>query len=1492
MDAQEMVYDQTQPLTANSFTRTGYVFSKWTTSSDGSGDEYTNSQLVSNLRSEDGSSVTLYAQWTANTFTVSYNKNGGEGTMSEKTCTYDANCTLDTNTFTRTGYNFTSWKYGDTPYADGANIKNIVTSGTVELKAQWAPISYTITFDGNGSTSGSTASFSAVYDTEYPLPASGFARTGYTQNGWKNGEEIVAADASVKNLTTTDGGEVTLKANWVANAYTIAFEANGGTGEMSNLAMTYDEGKALAENAFTKTGYHFDKWTTAADGTGNSYTDKEVAENLTAENGATVTLYAQWIANEYTIEYEANGGTNIMSPTTCTYDAPCALSANSFEKTGYVFDGWKNGDNTYTDGQSVNNLATQGIVVLVAQWAPITYTIRFNANDGTGSMSDITVTYDDTAAKLPANAFERNGFSFDGWYTSVEDGSVQLDDEDDIPNLTSENGKVIVLYAKWEALALVCKAATELHVETCDSTGSCKGLTNSDISGGEFFTEDGKTKIRYGNIPSSNSPKPGDAYDCDVNNDGTYDKNTERFYAIANNNGNIDLIYYNGYKDGPWAGGHSAYSETENRLPTKAQWSNPGLVEFEDGKISSNPLIDELIDKDVCNTTMSNSGTPKHSLRKCVYVMENTVFYHKKVTDDEGPRSGIWMQIYNGELYRAQLGSNNQNIEGPKEDSSANITRPIIRVPRILIETIAPTMLTVSYNTHGDDVVNSVQIEKGTKIGDENLPSLPNRNEYVFEGWSTTEDGNTIDGNYIVNGAITLHAVFAIPNVTAIVNDADHRYNTLQNAINAATTSGDTVILLKDVTEKVTVASGQNITLNLHNHAINSSIAITNNGSLKIENGTITNGSGTSNVIVNDDNATMVLDNVTLSSNAGSGAINNDPGAMLTVKDCSFVTTGSRQAIYNDGATLRIEGNTTISSSASDRAAVHNRNGGTATIKSGTITSTGAYAVYNEGETATLIIGTQDGVVDTANPTITGKTWGVVSHIPFSLYDGTIRGKTYSVGYTTLTGGNPGTGNTSADNTNTLTPTANIEVDTNVTNTTDGDYTVRYLEQQSTKYRIDFDGNGGTSTQSYIVIDPGEQLGELPSASRPNYDFDDWWTDPENGEKISSTTTPTQSTTYYAHWTARSSDEIVTFYTPSNAAKNYFNNISTWSANIDYVPYSDTNYAPSTSMVNYWQALKSNYENNHCQNSDLLDVSSDFQYKYTSGTIKCDQPNVYDTGVNGKVNVFLSDENTKTKNGTQVAYTKSNNGTITNMIPGTTYYWESDADSSIYGYVKATGERRFIATNSIRNVRDLGGISAANGKAIKYGVLMRGEKLRTDSQNATDLTSLGITKEYDLRGEGASDKKLSNFLDITTRNYYFNLTERTDERGYYADTRNALESLMRDVVAGEKIYFHCTYGADRTGSIAFLVEALLGVSLEDRIRDYELTTLAGESDRTRIYDHKKGGSFAPNYKFIYMLSFLETENDARNWFKAGLTTDEEKADADTLIEQFRNAVLE
>ena len=422
MDDQTFSYDTAKNLTPNAFVKTGYTFAGWSTTEDGSV-AYKDGEEVKNLSAVDGDEITLYAQWTTNSYTVKFNGNGAtSGKMDDQTFGYDVAKKLTQNAFVKTGYAFAGWKDGnDNTYMDEQEVKNLtaVQGDVVTLTAQWTTNSYTVKFNGNGATNGEMADQTFSYDTAKNLTPNAFVKTGYTFAGWKDGNDNTYMDEQeVKNLTAVQGDVVTLTAQWTTNSYTVKFNGNGATsGEMADQTFSYDAAKNLTPNAFVKTGYTFAGWSTTEDGS-VAYKDGEEVKNLSAVDGDEITLYAQWTTNSYTVKFNGNGATSgKMDDQTFGYDVAKKLTQNAFVKTGYTFAGWKDGnDNTYMDEQEVKNLtAVQGdVVTLTAQWTPTQYRISYELNGGTNANANPAVyTIEDNDVTLVAPT--REGYTFSGW---------------------------------------------------------------------------------------------------------------------------------------------------------------------------------------------------------------------------------------------------------------------------------------------------------------------------------------------------------------------------------------------------------------------------------------------------------------------------------------------------------------------------------------------------------------------------------------------------------------------------------------------------------------------------------------------------------------------------------------------------------------------------------------------------------------------------------------------------------------------------------------------------------------------------------------------------------------------------------------------------------------------------------------------------------------------------------------------------------------------
>ena len=231
--------------------------------------------------------------------------------------------------------------------------------------------------------------------------------------------------------------------------FTVSFDANGGTGEMSPVTVNTEDEYTAPECAFTAPeGQEFDCWTNA-DGT-ETY---PAGTSLGLLAGDT-TLYAKWKdvepapVTQFTVSFEANGGTGEMSPVTVNtedeYTAPeCAGTAPE----GQEFDCWTNADGTGTKYMPQDAPAIHENMTLFAQWvaAPATKcTVTFDANGGTGAMDVLTADLG-TTVTLPASTFTRDGYVFAGWNTAADGTGTAI-----VNGGQLTLGSDATLYAQWK----------------------------------------------------------------------------------------------------------------------------------------------------------------------------------------------------------------------------------------------------------------------------------------------------------------------------------------------------------------------------------------------------------------------------------------------------------------------------------------------------------------------------------------------------------------------------------------------------------------------------------------------------------------------------------------------------------------------------------------------------------------------------------------------------------------------------------------------------------------------------------------------------------------------------------------------------------------------------------------------------------------------------------------------------------------------------------
>lgn len=481
--------------------RTGYNFVGWHLGS-GSG------ALSSNIPTGSTGAKEFFAEWTPITYTVQYDANGGTGSApANSTFTYDAaNNELranGTSNFTRTGYDFAGWKILGADYEAGSIVEQgnnftAIDGSTVTARAIWTPITYTVQYSAGEGATGTVESATFTYDAENSLSyGHGLSKTGYTFDGWYVSGQSGATyrpGAIRHNFTSVKGATVTLVASWKANIYYVRYDANGGTGTMSNSTLTYDaSNNTLKANTFTREGYTFFGWSIG----GTVYPAGNVAQgtDFSSVQGSTVVALAQWKANTYYINYVSGGGSGTMAMSEFTYDASDnVLKANTFTRTGYTFAGWEINGKVEQAGaveQGVNFASTQGATVrATAQWSPITYIVSYEGGaDGvTGSTQNSIFTYDSASNALKPNGFARNGYTFVCWVINgaeYNSGAVNQG-----MNFASTQGATVTATAKWQANSYTVRYdANGGEGSMSNSTFTYDGANNSLKANG--FTREG-----------------------------------------------------------------------------------------------------------------------------------------------------------------------------------------------------------------------------------------------------------------------------------------------------------------------------------------------------------------------------------------------------------------------------------------------------------------------------------------------------------------------------------------------------------------------------------------------------------------------------------------------------------------------------------------------------------------------------------------------------------------------------------------------------------------------------------------------------------------------------------------------------------------------------------------------------------------------------------------------------------------------------------------
>ena len=442
-------------LATNSGTlaKTGYTFTGWNTAANGSGTNYAAGLTTYSSPGD----ITLYAQWKS---TITYNTNTATGTVPTAVITKgSASGTFALNSgagLTKTGLTFAGWNTAangsGTNYAGG---ETYTSSGDITLYAVFRP---SISYNANGANTGSVPATVIGSSITVSDNVGSLVRTGYTLTGWNTASNGTGTHYNFLASLSPSVGLV-LYAEWSGNNYAITFNSNGGSGTMADSAIVAGTAKNLTANAFTRTGYSFQGWTTNSNGTGTTYTNSQ-SVTLYADT----VLYAKWLGNTYTVTFGNTPGTSgSTNPCLCAPDqsftagTPFTLNTNVWYRTGYIFAGWStisgNGSPiVYAERDTVTFYAN---ISIYTQWNPV-YTVTFSANSGTGTApTALTQATFGSAVTLPATtAMTRTGFTAAGWNTAADGSGTGY-----AVGASYTPSAAITLYVKWNPLYTVTFSA-------------------------------------------------------------------------------------------------------------------------------------------------------------------------------------------------------------------------------------------------------------------------------------------------------------------------------------------------------------------------------------------------------------------------------------------------------------------------------------------------------------------------------------------------------------------------------------------------------------------------------------------------------------------------------------------------------------------------------------------------------------------------------------------------------------------------------------------------------------------------------------------------------------------------------------------------------------------------------------------------------------------------------------------------------------------------
>ncbi len=440
------LYSYGESVTINATPKQGYVFAGW----------YNGETLISNNERYTFSvdkELSLTTKWTAKTYTVSFDSDGGSA-VADMIATYNKAFTLPDKEPTKKGYTFGGWYNGGTQYNGGLWQRD---SG-LTLKAKWTARTYTVSFDSDGGSA--VADMTATYAQEFTLPKAP-TKIGYTFDGWYDGGTQYKG-----GFWQRDSG-LTLKAKWTARTYTVSFDSDGGSA-VEDMSVTYDQEFTLPDKKPTKMFYNFAGW----------YEGETQYNGEFWQRDSGLTLKAKWIKDTNIENF-----TYTSTETTCEITGVKDETITSITIPEYVtsiVDWLFSGCSSLTSITIPNSVTNIGICAFMGCFS-LTEIVVDENNPNYSSLDGNLYDKNKTTLLRYAGGKTATSFVISNSVTSIGYGAFDVCSSLEsitIPNSVTSIGDYAFFYCRSLTSVAIPNSVTSIGIRAFDS---CSGLTSITI---------------------------------------------------------------------------------------------------------------------------------------------------------------------------------------------------------------------------------------------------------------------------------------------------------------------------------------------------------------------------------------------------------------------------------------------------------------------------------------------------------------------------------------------------------------------------------------------------------------------------------------------------------------------------------------------------------------------------------------------------------------------------------------------------------------------------------------------------------------------------------------------------------------------------------------------------------------------------------------------------------------------------------------------------